>query len=148
MSRLLTGVFGAVAVSLAFGAIQFASGSDLATAGRPIGIGQIGPGQQDADAAGLNPASQGGINRGAKSDRADGARVASQPSQTISVNLDHLAATSVLIRLPAKLGEEARNRVPALDSAKELTERKVACDPVVSVLTEVAKHLQPGRCVT
>jgi hypothetical protein len=24
----------------------------------------------------------------------------------------------------------------------------VACEPVVSVLTEVAKQLQPGRCVT
>jgi len=24
----------------------------------------------------------------------------------------------------------------------------VACEPVVSVLTEVAKLLQPGRCVT
>jgi len=27
-------------------------------------------------------------------------------------------------------------------------DRKVACEPVVSVLTEVAKQLQPGRCVT
>jgi len=24
----------------------------------------------------------------------------------------------------------------------------VACEPVVSMLTEIAKHLQPGRCVT
>jgi hypothetical protein len=24
----------------------------------------------------------------------------------------------------------------------------VACEPVVSVLTEVAKQLEPGRCVT
>jgi hypothetical protein len=24
----------------------------------------------------------------------------------------------------------------------------VACEPVVSVLTEIARQLQPGRCVT
>ena len=126
-----------------FGAVQFASGSDLVTAGRAVGSGQ-----QDADLTAANPASQGGINRSAKSDRADGVRSASQPSRTISVNLDHLAATSVLIRLPARLSDEARNRAPAQDAAREPTERKVACDPVVSVLTEVAKHLQPGRCVT
>jgi hypothetical protein len=26
--------------------------------------------------------------------------------------------------------------------------RTVACEPVVSVLTEVAKQLPPGRCIT
>jgi hypothetical protein len=143
MSRIISGVLGAFAVSIAFGAVQFASGSDLTTGGRAIS-----PMQQDTALVQPSPASQGGINRGAKSDRADVVRFKSQPSKTISVSLEHLAATSILIRLPAKLSEEARSRAPVLDPAKEPTARKVACDPVVSVLTEVAKHLQPGRCVT
>jgi hypothetical protein len=43
--------------------------------------------------------------------------------------------------------EEIRNRpaAPAKPGASKMT---VACEPPVSVLTEVAKLLQPGRCVT
>ena len=38
---------------------------------------------------------------------------------------------------------------PPRSQAKEPSRRQmVACEPVVSVLTEVAKQLQPGRCVT
>jgi hypothetical protein len=53
----------------------------------------------------------------------------------------------VLLRIP--FAEEARSRA----SARWITrspDRKmaVACEPMVSILTEVAKQLQPGRCVT
>lgn len=133
MSQVVTGILGAVAVSLTFGAIQFAAGSDLATTG--------------LDA---NQASE-GINRIAKSDRAIVVKTPAGQSETISVRPDGVSDTSVLIRLPAQLREEARNRAPLPGLAKEpLTARRstVACEPVVSVLTEVAKRLQPGRCVT
>jgi hypothetical protein len=135
ISKIALGILGAAAVSMAFGAVTFASGSDL-----------VATGQQDASRTGAS-----GINRGAKSDRADGVRTAVGQSQTISVRLDRLSGTSILIRLPAQFREEARNRLPLPGLAKEpVNPRKstVACEPVVSVLTEVAKQLQPGRCVT
>jgi hypothetical protein len=53
----------------------------------------------------------------------------------------------VLVRIP--FAQEARNGVSARSITKS-PDRKmaVACEPMVSVLTEVAKQLQPGRCVT
>jgi hypothetical protein len=44
---------------------------------------------------------------------------------------------------------QARNGASRPSMTKS-SDRKmtVACEPVVSVLTEVAKLLQPGRCVT
>lgn len=134
MSQMFAGVLGAVAVSLTCGAVQFASGSDLVTTGTGRDTSQV---------------SENGINRTAKSDRATFARTPVGQSETISVRMDGVSDTSVLIRLPAQLREEARNRSPGL--AKEpVSVRKstIACEPVVSVLTEVAKRLQPGRCVT
>jgi hypothetical protein len=74
------------------------------------------------------------------------------PTQTISLRLDALADTSILVRVPA--AKEARNGSsapsPFAPAATTSGSRKmaVACEPVVSVLTEVAKLLQPGRCVT
>ncbi|MEA2911718.1 MAG: hypothetical protein QOJ15_3799, partial [Bradyrhizobium sp.] len=68
-------------------------------------------------------------------------------TQTISLRLDALAATSVLIRIPvAQAAREGTSARPIATSPnRKLT---VACEPVVSVLTEVARQLQPGRCVT
>ncbi len=46
---------------------------------------------------------------------------------------------------------DARNGPAALPSLFKSGDRRkatVACEPMVSVLTEVAKQLQPGRCVT
>jgi hypothetical protein len=75
-----------------------------------------------------------------------------EQSQTISVRLDELSATSILLRLPARFGEEAQDHPAVPGLAKQpVNARKsmvVACEPVVSVLTEVAKQLQPGRCIT
>jgi hypothetical protein len=42
---------------------------------------------------------------------------------------------------------ETRAR-PAAPAFAKPGKTAVACEPVVSVLTEVAKLLQPGRCVT
>ena len=127
---LFRGVFGAVAVSLTFGAAQLAMGLDLAK------IQQEPTGTPDS-----------AVNRTVKADRAAGVAGSTAPTRTISIRLDGLSDTSVLIRIPAV--QEARNR-PVAPSSLKASDRKmaVACEPVVSVLTEVARQLQPGRCVT
>jgi hypothetical protein len=130
MSQVFSGILGAIAVSLSFGAAQLASGSDLR-------------GQQDA-----TPAQEAAVNRQAKADRADAPAV-SLKTQTISVRVEGLSDTSVLVRVPVvQTRKEARNTPPAPRLSNQPVGRTVACEPVVSVLTEVAKQLQPGRCVT
>jgi hypothetical protein len=136
MSQLSRGIFGAIALLLTFGVVQFASGRDLAnrqfytlglqdTAGRPDGA----------------------VNRAAKADRATRAAGSAMTSRTISLQLKALSDTSILVRMPfAKL---ARNGSFAPSFTKSGNGKMtLACEPVVSILTEVAKQLQPGRCVT
>ena len=133
MSQVFSGILGAVAVSLTFGAAQLASGGDLR-----------GLQQQSAQALEVT------VNRETKADRADVAAT-SPKTQTISVRVDGLSDTSILVRVPVAQAtrKETRN-VPGPTIAKEPASRKstVACEPVVSVLTEIAKQLQPGRCIT
>jgi hypothetical protein len=126
---LIKGIFGASAVLLTFGAVQFASGRDL---GR---VSQAPVLQVSLLSSGA------GINRSAKADRATGVSASARRTRTISLRLDGLSDTSVLIRVP--LAHAARDTSFAKPGG-----RKVACEPVVSVLTEVAKQLEPGRCVT
>jgi hypothetical protein len=131
MSQLSRGIVGAIAVSLTFGAALAAN--------RDLGGTQASAVTSEA------------INRAAKADRADGAAGSAAPTRTISLRLDALTDTSVLIRLPVTQvnGKEARNNVPAPPVAKpQARKTTVACEPPVSVLTEVAKRLEPGRCVT
>ena len=133
MSQIHKGIFGALAVSLMFGAVQLAFAHDL------IG-GKV--------AARVAP--EPGINRAAKADRA-AVPFSPGPSRTISLRPDGLTDTSVLVRVPA--AREARNETrdrPSPPSVPRSGTRKttVACEPVVSVLTEIAKLLEPGRCVT
>jgi hypothetical protein len=134
MSQTVKAILGATAISLTLGAVQFASGHDL--------TGGLGGGFGTGSAV-----AQTGINRAAKADRTGPAAAPSVPTRTISIRLDRLADTSVLIRIP--LGHEARNLPPAPVLAKPGNRKlTVACEPVVSSLIEVAKLLQPGRCVT
>jgi hypothetical protein len=143
MSQLSRGIFAAIAVSLTCGAVQFASGRDLT----------LGP--RDSVSA-PETAINININRATKTDRAARVAASAAPTQTISLRLDALADTSILVRVPAarEAGKEARNGSSAPSSpapaGTKSGDRKmaVACEPVVSVLTEVAKLLQPGRCVT
>lgn len=130
MSQLSTAIFGAMAIALSLSAAQFAAGRDLY-------VGQQNP-------AGATEAT---INRGAKADRAVRAAGPVEQTQTVSLRLEGLSDTSVVVRIP--LAQEARNG-PAVRSITKSPDRKLrtACEPVVSVLTEVAKQLQPGRCVT
>jgi hypothetical protein len=126
-------MFAALAISATLGAVQlvavqFASGHALPS-GRQL----------------TATASEGGVNRSAKTDRAT-AKVAPGQAETIAFRLDGLADTSVLVRVPVV---KARNRPPApAKPGASKSKATVACEPPVSVLTEVAKLLQPGRCVT
>ena len=132
MSQIFKGIFGALAVSLTLGAVQFASGHDL--------VGR----QAVANTPGTS-ASETGINRTAKADRA-AVPVSHVQTRTVALRLDGLTEISVLIRVP--VAEEGRARPAAAGSLVRSEKTAVACEPVVSVLTEVAKLLQPGRCVT
>jgi hypothetical protein len=137
MSQLATGILGAIAVSLTCGAVQFALGRDLSGIMRQ-------PSRDSATAATA-------VNRVAKADRAAVVAGAAQSTRTISLRVGGLSETSVLVRIP--LAREGRNNPPANPPSRFLTkssDRKltVACEPVVSILTEIAKQLQPGRCVT
>ncbi len=129
MSQLTKGILAAAAASLTFGAAQFASGGDLSG----IVLTRVGAPTETA------------INRAAKADRAARATGPVVQTQTISLRLDGLSDTSVLIRMPVS---EATRKHPAAAPKSGARRMTVACEPVVSVLTEIAKQLQPGRCVT
>jgi hypothetical protein len=130
MSKISSGILGAIAVSLSFGAAQFALGSDLHRLQQPA-----------------TPAAEATVNREAKADRAD-APATGLKTQTISVRVDGLADTSILVRVPLVRKEASSSTKAAPAVSSKPMSRTVACEPVVSVLTEVAKQLQPGRCVT
>ena len=125
-------ILGTAAIALTLGAVQFASGHDLA-------------GRLQANAIVSANVSATGINRDAKADR--GARLATSVPQTrtISLTLNGLSDTSVLLRIPAA-GVAQRGLSAPIKSGGRAT--AVACEPMVSVLTEVARQLGPGRCVT
>ncbi len=133
MSQISKAIFGALAISVACGAMQLAFGHDL------TGIGQA-----------ASAAPETGINRAAKADR-DAVKLAPAQTQTFALRVNGMPDTSVLVRVPAakeNVKEEARDR-PAPSMMKSGGRKTaIACEPVVSVLTEVAKLLQPGRCVT
>jgi len=133
MSQISKAIIATLAASVACGAVQLAFGRDLS------GIGQT-----------TSAAAEAGVNRAAKTDR-DAVKAATAPTQTVALRLNGMPDTSVLVRMPAAkaaVREEARDR-PAPSMLKPGGRKTtVACEPVVSVLTEVAKLLQPGRCVT
>jgi len=137
MSQLSRVIFAAVAVSALCGVggvVQLAAGHDL------------------SGLTGNSPAtSEASINRAAKADRAARLPDGVMQTRTVSVRLYGLSVTSVVVRLP--VAREAGNAPCPLvtkSGDRKSGDRKmaVACEPVVSVLTEIAKQLQPGRCVT
>jgi hypothetical protein len=156
MSYIRKGIFAAAAITLSFGAAQFALGEDLTVGMRTAGI----PDQA--------------IDRSAKTDRAPILAEPVVPTQTISIHVDRVPGTSVLVRIPvathedqggtdktradqgAAAGQESANQgnapqgnaAPAGQQVKVQHKPTLACEPVVSVLTEIAKRLQPGRCIT
>ena len=130
MSQKVTGFLAALAISVACGAMQYASGHDLT-------VGLATPGDPAAP----------GVNRAAKADREAVLPEATGATRTISIHVDKVPDTSVLVRVP--LGHQARGTPPApLFLRANESKNAVACEPSVSVLTEIAKRLQPGRCIT
>jgi hypothetical protein len=133
--------FGAVALVATLGAVQ-------------VGAVQLAPGDDLADrwqALASQPAPAGSVashnvNRAGKSDRLGDLKPAAIPTRTVSMRLNDLADTSVLLRIPAVT--ETGNAKPAPTLLKPGRKPTIACEPMVSSLTEVAKLLQPGRCVT
>ena len=154
MPQISKAVLGVIAVSLTLGAVQFASGHDLADRWQAVAEPQTTGVADPQTTTGIANT----INRSSKADRAnvvDHANTvagSNEETQTISLRPESLADTSVLVRVPvAKKPEtEARNRpaAPSLFNSGHRRKATVACEPMVSVLTEVAKRLQPGRCVT
>ena len=129
MSQIIKGIFSALGVTLAFGAVQFASGHDLV-------------GRQT-----VSVAPETGVNRTAKADRVAVVPSAT-PTQTIALRFDSLADTSILVRVPVVKSDAGPRPTPPLVTKPGVRKTTVACEPVVSVLTEVAKRLEPGRCIT
>jgi hypothetical protein len=135
MSQIRKGIFASFAVAVTLGAVQLAFAHDL-----------IGGRQAAATAP------ETGINRATKSDRAS---VPASPGQTLTIAMRHdgLTDTSVLVRVPvateeSKARNETRNGPTPPETKPAARKIAVACEPPVSVLTDVAKLLQPGRCVT
>ncbi|TAH66630.1 MAG: hypothetical protein EWM45_10920 [Rhodopseudomonas palustris] len=126
-------VFGAAALAISFGVAQLAAGSDLR---QPL--------QVDQRAELATPPSM-AVNRAAKADRVTMGVIA--PGLTFAVRPIDTAASSYLVRIPVVSGEAAR---PAPTRPAQIPAGKpmVACEPVVSVLTDIARQLPPGRCVT
>jgi hypothetical protein len=130
MFQVSAGVLGALAVVLPLGAMQLTSGGDLVAS-------------SDTWAA--------VVNRALKSDRGT-VRLSHIAGRTVSVRLESLPDASIVIQIPGSdhlvaggdLVAKPRPRRAPTSQAK----RTIACEPVVSVLTEIAKQLQPGRCVT
>jgi hypothetical protein len=131
MSQIHKAFLGAIAITFALGAAQLASGHDLADRWQAVA----------ADKPGHT------INRSGKADRLAEIKQAAVPTRTVSMRLNELADTSVLLRVPAVI-ETGNAKPPALLQKQGRNKPTIACEPMVSSLTEVAKLLQPGRCVT
>jgi hypothetical protein len=132
------GVLSAVAVSLTFGAAQFAFGRDLS----------VNP--QDRLQQSMEDLASNGtaINRAAKTDRAAGVAGSAVQTRTILLRPEGQPDTSVLVRIPMAQAGRPGSSGPSLTKSPDHRKMAVACEPMVSVLSEVAKLLQPGRCVT
>ena len=128
MSQVRKVLWGAVAITLTLGAVQFASGQDLVNGWQAV---SEQPGQI--------------VNRAGKTGRLSGLKPAAVPTKTVSLRLNDLANTSVSLRIASA---QVRNTKPPTLLRDQSRKPTVACEPMVSALTEVAKLLQPGRCVT
>jgi hypothetical protein len=131
MSNTGKGVIGVLALTLgAMGAAQLAFGHDVTDT-----------------VPSLSALSDTAVNREVKTDRAPRVTTALAPTQTVSVQLNGFADTTIVMRIP--LTQDTRNSSSApLLFTSDPQKHAVACEAMVSVLTDVAKQLPPGRCVT
>jgi hypothetical protein len=146
MSNVTSGILGAVAATLAFGAVhlEVATGNDL-----------VGSAQRDSGTVGIvhSPANIAAttqnVNRSAKGDR----DLTVQPSGglTISFKVPGADDASVALRMPPADAADAGRKPPVparVEKGSAIDRKPIACEPVVSALTAVAKQLGPGRCIT
>lgn len=153
MVQMTSGILGAVAATLAFGAVhlEVAAGNDLLGPRRLVSQGSF----RDAAQRVAEPNAF-GVNRAAKTDRAGVPVLPASESVTLSFSLANTPATSIITRVPVKdagAGAPPLVAPPAADNsqAKNIAPRgtrMVACEPSVSTLTQVARQLGPSRCVT
>lgn len=145
MSRLIAGISGAIALSLISGAAEFASGRNLGRDLSPVAADGTPVTQSLSLSSGSPTEGTSSINRGSKADRSAGPAGSPASMRTVSLQLNSVLDTTFLVRLPV-----AASTPPAAPSpARPVIRRPMAaCEPVVSALTEVAKQLQPGSCVT
>jgi hypothetical protein len=129
---------GAVAIAATIGAVQ-------------AGAMQLSSGHDQADrwqaAADTADKPDHNVNRSGKADRLAEVKPAAVQTRTVSMRLNDLADTSVLLRVPAVI-KTGNAKPPVLLQKQGRNKPTIACEPMVSSLTEVAKLLQPGRCVT
>lgn len=147
MQQIQKVFFGAVAITATLGAVQvgavqLASGHDLADRWQAVADQ---PSQIRSQIPGRNVASH-NVNRAGKSDRLADPKPSAVQTRTVSMRLNDLADTSVLLRVPLVI--ETGNAKPAPTMLKPGRKPTIACEPMVSSLTEIAKLLQPGRCLT
>lgn len=88
-----------------------------------------------------------GINRSAKRDRGEISASATE-GRTITFQNPDLPSTTVALRLWETVAAKSRPVPRAKKAPDARPKQAVACEGVVSGLTEVAKHLEAGRCVT
>ena len=155
MSRLIMGISSVLALSLISGAAEFARGRDLSSiAASSVSVANSVLGSRASSTRGLSLSSSlsregtSPVNRASKADRAATrvSRAAVSSTRTVSLRLDGFADTTFLVRLPVAIANPPAAAVPAKPAIR--SKPTLACEPVVSILTDVAKRLGPGRCVT
>lgn len=149
MAYLASGTLGLMAGMLALGAVhvEVSAGNGL------LGPAQRGEASLTLPARAVEDALAVNVDRAAKGDRA--AAVKPAGGTTMSFQVPGIPDTSVMMRVPSGWASDARDALrqsPAAISGSRrgssAAPRPVACEPTVSVLTAVARHLEPGRCVT
>lgn len=146
MSNLSTGVLGLFAASLAFGGVQFVMASDE-------GLSHSGGTRQDLIQRDVRRDVASHVNRATKTDR-EALVTAPLATTTLAFQLRGLNDTSIAMRLP--VADALRLQPPVTRSAVKATgapnsgtpKPMVACELSVSPLTDIAKQLGPGRCIT
>src|SRR5512138_2052259 len=124
MSQIRKAFLGAGAITLTLGAVQFASGHDLANHWTAVS-------EQPSHI----------VNRASKADHLADRKPFAVPTKTVSLRLNDLADTSVLLRIPSAQARAIKSPTLLRNQSRKPT---IACEPMVSALTEVARLLPPG----
>jgi hypothetical protein len=139
MANRSSGFLAAVLAAAAFGGLHLEIASGRALDRQPPGDARLNTGIALAAST---------INRSAKADRVE-ATANTAERRTITFRHPDLPATTVALRLWETAGAAKTGPAPKEPKAPAgKPKQAVACEGVVSVLTEVAKHLEAGRCVT